>query len=112
MTKQYKFVALVNAKEGADDAFNQWHTDTHLPQVVKAAGFSNGQRLRLVPGTNGDGTAYNYLVVLDLETDDPMGALGKMGTAVQSGEIEMSDTLGAPLWSGLYEEIPGANYKA
>lgn len=112
MAKQYKFVALVNTKDGADEAFNQWHTETHLPQVVENCGFSNGRRLRLVPGTNGDAQSYQYLVVFDLESDDPMAALGKMGEAVGSGAIEMSDTLGAPIWSGLYEDIPGATYEA
>jgi hypothetical protein len=29
MSKHYKFVALVNAKDGQDDAFNAWHTDIH-----------------------------------------------------------------------------------
>ncbi len=112
MAKQYKFVALVNAKDGTDEAFNAWHSDTHLPQVVKAAGFSHGQRLRLVPGTSGDATIYQYLVLFDLLSDEPMAALGKMGAAVNSGEIEMTDTLGAPLWSGLFEAIPGATFSA
>lgn len=112
MAKKYKFVALVNAKEGSDEAFSKWHNEVHLPQVVKAAGFSHGQRLRLVPGTNGDGTGYQHLVLFDLESDDPMGALGKMGAAVESGAIEMTDTLGTPLWSGLYEDIPEAKYSA
>lgn len=112
MAKKYKFVALVNASEGQDEAFGEWHNATHLPQVVRAAGFSGGQRMRLVPGTNGDAARYQYLVLFDLESDQPMEALGKMGAAVESGEIEMPDLLGAPLWTGLFEEIPGASFKA
>jgi hypothetical protein len=112
MAKNFTFVALVNAREGENDAFSRWHSDTHLPQVVQAAGFSGGRRMQLVPGTCGDDTAYQYLVLFDLHSDDPTGALGKMGTAVKSGEIEMFDTLAAPVWSGLFEEIAGAEFKA
>ena len=105
---RYRFVALVNAAEGQDDAFNAWHTNTHMPEVLKATAFTRSERMKLVPGTNGDNQAYGYLVMMELETDDPMAVLAQMGAAVQSGEIGQSDTLAPPIWSGLFEEIPGA----
>lgn len=108
MAKKYTFAALVNARDGVDEEFEKWHTDEHLPQLLDIAGFSSAKRMRLVPGTNGEDTVYQYLVLLDYEGDDPMSALGKMGAAVTSGEIKISDALGAPVWSSLYEEIPGA----
>jgi hypothetical protein len=107
MSKRYKFVALVNAKDGQDATFNLWHTDTHLPEVVRAAGFLNGQRLKLVEGSNGDNTKYKYLVIFEGE-GDPMQALARLGAAVSSGSLNMSDSLGAPIWASMYEEIPGA----
>ena len=61
---------------------------------------------------SGDGTAYQYLVLFEIETDDPMAALAKMGAAVESGDIQMSDTLGAPIWTSMYQAIPGANLAA
>ncbi|GAB4142322.1 MAG: hypothetical protein Tsb0016_10570 [Sphingomonadales bacterium] len=112
MAKKYKFVALVNAVDGKDDIFNDWHSGTHLPEVVRAAGFTRGERLKLVPGTNGENTAYQYLVVFEGEGDQPMEALQKLGAAVEAGQIQMSDSLGGPIWSSLYEEIDGAVYEA
>jgi hypothetical protein len=109
MAKKYMFTALVNAKEGADEEFNDWHTKEHLPQLIEIAGFTRATRMKLVPGTNGDGTVYQYLVLLEIETDDPMAALAKMGAAVNSGEIKISESLGALFWSSLYEKIPGAS---
>jgi hypothetical protein len=107
MSKRYKFVALVNAKDGQDAVFNAWHTDTHLPEVVRAAGFRSGQRFKLVEGSNGENTKYQYLVVFEGD-GDPFQALGKLGAAVSSGSLNMSDSLGAPIWASMYEEIPGA----
>ena len=109
MSNHYKFIALVNVKDGQDDEFNTWHTDTHLPEVVRAAGFTRGTRYKLVEGSNGDNTLYRYLVVLEGE-GDPMQALSKLGEAVNAGEIHMSDTLGEPLWAAMYEPIPGAEF--
>lgn len=106
--KRYRFVALVNATEGQDDAFNAWHTGTHMAEVLKATSFTRSERMKLVPGSNGDNQAYGYMVMMELETDDPMAELAKMGAAVQAGEIGLSDTLSGPIWSALYEEIPGA----
>ncbi len=109
--KRYRFVALVNPAPGKEDAFNAWHSATHMPEVLKACGFTSGERMKLVDGTNGDNVAYRYLVTLEIETDDPMAVLGKMGAAVQSGAIGMSDTLGSPLWASMYEEIPGGQVR-
>lgn len=111
MSKRYKFVALVNCKDGQDAVFNAWHSNTHLPEVVRAAGFIHGERFKLVDGTNGDNTLYRYLVLFEGE-GDPMEALTKLGAAVGSGEIHMSDTLGAPIWASMYVPIPGAEFSA
>ena len=111
MSTRYKFVALVNAKEGQDSAFNDWHSETHLPEVVRAAGFSRGERLKLVDGSNGEGTVYRYLVLFEGE-GDPMQALTKLGAAMGAGALHISESLGAPLWASMYEAIPGAEFVA
>jgi hypothetical protein len=111
MSKRFKFVALVNCKDGQDDAFNAWHTQQHLPEVVRAAGFLRAERLKLVTGSNGDNTRYGYLVLFEGE-GDPMEALTKLGAAMGAGKIHLSDTLGGPLWASMYEPIPGAEFAA
>jgi hypothetical protein len=72
MSKHYRFVALVNAKDGQDDEFNAWHSGRHLPEVVRAAGFTRGERLRLVNGSSGGNTVYRYLVLFEGEGDPVM----------------------------------------
>lgn len=109
MSTSFRFIALVNAKEGEEEAFNAWHTDTHLPEVVRAAGFTRGERFKLVEGSNGDNTLYRYLVLFEGE-GDPTEALGKLGAAMSSGKLHISDALGAPVWASMYAQIPGAKF--
>ena len=111
MSKRYRFVALVNAKQGRDEEFNAWHTSRHLPEVVRAAGFTRGERFKLVEGSNGDNTLYRYLVLFEGE-GDPMDALTRLGAAMASGKVHITEALGAPLWASMYEAIPGAEYIA
>ena len=70
------------------------------------------QDMKLVPGTGGDGESYQYLIVFEGSGDQPVDALQRLGAAVADGKIAMSDSLGAPLWSGLFEEIPDASFAA
>jgi hypothetical protein len=112
MSKTYKFVVLANASDGKDAEFNAWHSDTHLPEVVRAAGFTRAERMRLVPGTSGDGQVYQYLIVFEGHGDEPMDSLQRLGAAMAGQKITMSDSLGAPVWSSLFEEIPGASFLA
>ena len=111
MSKHYRFVALVNAKDGRHDEFNAWHSSRHLPEVVRAGGFTRGERFKLVEGSNGDNAVYRYLVLFEGE-GDPMAALTKLGAAMTAGEIHISESLGGPLWASMYEAIPGAEFTA
>lgn len=108
MMKRYRFVALVDAAEGRDAEFNDWHTNTHMHEVLEATGFEFSERMKLVPGTTGAATPYGYLVTMEIETDDPMAVLGKMGAAVESGRIGVSDCISPVMWMGLFEPIEGA----
>lgn len=112
MPKSYKFVVLANASDGRDAEFNAWHSQIHLPEVVRAAGFSRGERMSLVPGTSGDGPVYQYLIVFDGEGERPTDALQRLGAAVADQKVGLSDSLGTPIWSALFEEIPGAAFPA
>lgn len=108
MPKRYRYVALVNSAPGKDQEFNDWHTQTHMDEVINAAGFEFSERLKLVPGTSGEGEHYGYLVTMEVETDDPQAVMAKLAAAVQAGDIGMSDSLAPPIWSGLFEPIEGA----
>ena len=107
---KFKFVCLVNAKEGQDAAFNDWHSNVHIPEVVREAGFTRGQRMKVVQGLDGGAKVYQYLVIYDGEIDNPEHALNKLGDAAANGRIQFSDTLDEAVWTAVYEDIPGAEF--
>lgn len=59
-----------------------------------------------------DGQACCYLIVFNGEGERPTDALQRLGAAVADQKIAMSDSLGAPIWSALFEEIPEASFPA
>jgi hypothetical protein len=65
-------VVLSNAVEGADDVFNDWYTNTHLPDVIRVKGFSGGQRFRRSSAQMDDdgGEPYRYLAIYEVDADD------------------------------------------
>lgn len=65
-------VVLSNCSEGTDDAFNNWYTNTHLPDVIRVPGFSAAQRFRISDTQMaGDGdTPYKYLAIYEVDADE------------------------------------------
>src|SRR3546814_6479308 len=42
------YIVLTNATPGDDEQFNDWYTNTHIPDVLAVPGFVAAQRFRLV----------------------------------------------------------------
>jgi hypothetical protein len=57
-------IALVNAVKGKDAEFNDWYSNTHIPEVVALPGFVSAQRFEIA----GDApTPYRYATVYQIE---------------------------------------------
>ncbi|MFN8471707.1 MAG: DUF4286 family protein [Anaerolineae bacterium] len=44
------YVVLVQAEEGVEVEWNQWHSATHMPQVMGTGHFTGGSKYRVVAG--------------------------------------------------------------
>ena len=99
MTK-HTLVVLTNANEGADDAFNDWYTNTHIGDILTLEGFTAAQRFKLSEIQLGEGDLpYRYLALYEIEADD----LASARTALLEGapQMEISDAFdqaGAAAW--------------
>ncbi len=86
-------VVLSNVKGGADAAFNEWYTNTHLGDILAVDGFSAAQRFKLSDSQVGDATSpYAYLALYEIDTDDLSGPIAALQAAGQ-GAMEISDAL-------------------
>ena len=93
-------VALVNVKEGREEAFKQWYLDEHIDHTAKAPHFLSGNVYKNVaPYGNYDSPPPQYLAFYELDTDDYEVAL--------EGLHEFGRTSGGhnPPMDGI-EEIP------
>lgn len=108
--RKFIMASLVNASPDADAAFNQWHSEVHLPEIVENGGFISARRLRLVDDLIPGQPSYRYLILYEGECADPAKALDQLNAAHGDGRIQSSDTLDPFMWAGLFEEIPGGEY--
>lgn len=78
---------------GKDDEYNEWYDNTHVPEVLAIPGVLSAQRYDLRPLAREQGKTpeFRYLAIYEME-GDPDEIMGKIGAAVRSGEIFMSDS--------------------
>lgn len=109
---KFMMASLVNASPDADEAFNQWHSEVHMPEVVENGGFIKARRLRLVDDLIPGQPSYRYLILYEGECANPANALEQLNAAHGEGRIQASDTLDLSMWAALFEEIPGGEYQS
>ena len=108
---KFTMASLVNARAGAEAAFERWLGEIHLPDVVEHGGFIAARWLRLVDDLVPGQPAYRYLILYEGECADPARALDRLTAAHGAGLIRPSDTLDSAMWAGLFEEPAGAEYR-
>lgn len=59
-------VTTVDVTPGAEEEFNRWYDEEHLPQVLACPGFLSGQRYESVLGEP------RYLAIYELESEEAL----------------------------------------
>ncbi|MGE0501660.1 MAG: hypothetical protein AB7I79_08320 [Rhizobiaceae bacterium] len=97
-------VAMTNAVEGRDDEFNDWYTNQHLHDVVKAPGIVAAQRFVL-----DDEQRYNapypfkYLAIYEIESDSVQPVIDYIDKVAGTDAMPMSPAMSAePRVRGAY----------
>jgi hypothetical protein len=66
MTSEVILVTTADISPGAEEEFNRWYNETHLPDVLACPGFISGTRYECVQGQP------RYLAVYELESEDAL----------------------------------------
>ncbi len=66
MTGNLLLVTSVDIVASAEEAFNRWYDDEHLPQVLACPGFLSGARYECTSGEP------RYLAIYELEREDAL----------------------------------------
>lgn len=87
------------------DAFNDWYSGTHIPEVLSIPGFVGAARYRVV-GESAPQEA--YLAAYEIEADELAEPLQELNRRMRAGEMTMPTGVTfdrAPVTT-LYERIP------
>jgi hypothetical protein len=114
MNDRQLYIVFGNPLTPEQDAeFNQWYSDTHIPDVLAAVpGVLSAQRYKVNQLDRDAGTTprYSYMTVYEFE-GDPNDVMAKIGGAVASGAIRMDDPpfdrykVNMAFWTPISEKI-------
>ena len=94
-----------------EDEFNHWYTNTHVPDVTAVPGVLSARRFRLSALESAFGgeiaQGQRYLVIYEIETDDPASIEQQMRERMADGRFRPSDTMAGdpPPIALYYDEI-------
>jgi hypothetical protein len=96
-----RFVVLSNPIEGADDTFNKWYDEVHVPEVLAIPGVVAAQRYGLselkipddedLPAQLPPAT-HRYLVIYELD-EEPDVVMANFLEGVMTGKLSLGETL-------------------
>lgn len=79
-----------NPIEGREAAFNDWYSNTHLPEVMKIDGFLSAKRYQLSDVQMVKKQAYGYMAIYEIDSDDVAGTLVNLNEATW---LNMGDSI-------------------
>ena len=99
------FVESRPADPSRDDEYNDWYSNTHIPEVCAVPGFVAARRYR-VRGA-GDPAGPAYVAVYEIDSDDLEAPLNELKARAGDGRLRVSDVieLDPPPAMTLYERI-------
>lgn len=104
--QRYIFVAHSSAVPGREDEYNDWYVNRHLPALMQIPGVISARRY--TPGEaqlGGAAPPFQYLAIIEIETDNPQTFLDEMRNRAIRGELPSSNTLApgstAVIWKPL-----------
>lgn len=90
----YNFVVFTKPVAGRDDEFNAWYNGTHLPDMLKLAGFTEGQRFKILRGVPPlEAPSWEYFALYSIETDDIGAVMKSLKAKLGTADLPLSDCI-------------------
>jgi hypothetical protein len=90
---KYVFVVFTEPVDGRDAEYNDWYSDTHIPDVLKLDGIVAARRFKLAAMNPPQDGHPSYLALYEIETDDISQIPDAIRRAVHEGRMPLSDAL-------------------
>jgi hypothetical protein len=93
MPKAIMFVQSRPSAPDREDEYNDWYTNTHLPEVLDIPGIVAARRFKASDvAPPGDG-AHQYCAVYELDVDDLSAVMPALAGRFADGSMRMSDAM-------------------
>ena len=95
MPKGILFVESRPSDPSREDEYNQWYTDTHIPDVCAVPGFVGARRytVRDTGRCTADPSAPTYVAIDQVDSDDLAEPMNELATRAADGRVRMSDVI-------------------
>jgi hypothetical protein len=93
MPKAIMFVQSRPSTPERDGEYNDWYTNTHIPEVLDIPGITAARRFKasdVAPPPDG---AHQYCAVYELECDDLSAIMPALAERFADGSMHMSDAM-------------------
>jgi hypothetical protein len=90
---RFLWLVLTNPAEGAEEEYNRWYDEEHVPDMLNVDGVASVQRFQHVTSV-GPEPGQGYLAVYEVEADSPEDVLAAFDKArAEPGRIRLSPAL-------------------
>jgi hypothetical protein len=93
MPKGIMFVPSQPASPERDDEYNQWYSQTHIPEVCQVPGVTGARRFKISDPAQAGPATSTYIALYELDADDLTNVFEEIATRATDGRIQMSDVL-------------------
>jgi hypothetical protein len=93
MPKGIMFVPSQPATPEREDEYNDWYSNTHIPEVCAVDGVVGARRYKIVDPAQTETGASTYIALYELDADDFGAVFGDIAARATDGRIKMSDVL-------------------
>lgn len=90
MPKGIMVVQSAPCDPAREDEYNDWYSNTHIPEVCAVPGFTGARRYKV---HGAEPPAHPYVAVYEIDADDLTAPMQELRARSASGELQMSDVL-------------------
>lgn len=103
---KFKLLGFTKPAEGREDEYNQWYSETHLPDLLKIPGIVTAQRFRLSKTQKpADAQPWKYLAIYDCDADDPQQIIDGIASRAGTAQLPISSALAEDRYVCYFEPI-------
>jgi hypothetical protein len=76
-----------------EDEFNDWYSNTHLPEIRAVPGFVAARRYKVHDAAAGGSSTHSYLAIYEIDADELTDPVKELRARSAAGQTHRSDVL-------------------